>query len=79
MRHAGRCRATVRLRFEPDVLDVEVVDDGRGPEAANGAGRGRGLAGMRERVGVLGGRLETGPGQDGAGFRVHARLPAGPP
>jgi signal transduction histidine kinase len=76
MRHAGRCRATVRVRFDADTLDVEVVDDGRGPGEANGAaGVGRGLVGIRERVAVLGGRLETGPGRDGSGFRVHASLP----
>jgi signal transduction histidine kinase len=29
---------------------------------------------MAERVALLGGRLETGPG-DGGGFRLHALLP----
>ncbi|MEV4386915.1 sensor histidine kinase, partial [Micromonospora sp. NPDC049580] len=39
---------------------------------------GHGLAGMRERVAALGGRLTTGPRPDG-GFRVWARLPVEPP
>jgi signal transduction histidine kinase len=37
---------------------------------------GHGLDGMRERVRLLGGSLETGPGDDG-GYRVAARLPIG--
>ena len=73
MKHAGPCRATVRLRYEPEALDVEVVDDGRGPGPTDGAGRG--LAGMRERTAVLGGRLEAGPAAGGRGFAVRARLP----
>jgi hypothetical protein len=52
-------------------LDIEVVDDGRGP-ATTGPG-GRGLIGMRERVSMHGGRLEIGARPDG-GFRVHAQL-----
>ena len=38
--------------------------------------RGRGLAGMRERVALFDGKLETGPLPDG-GFAVHAILPLG--
>ncbi|MBN0041204.1 two-component sensor histidine kinase [Cellulosimicrobium cellulans] len=38
---------------------------------------GRGLAGLRERVRVLDGDLETGPTPDG-GFRVRARIPTAP-
>jgi signal transduction histidine kinase len=39
-------------------------------------GVGRGLAGMRERVALFDGRLETGSLPDG-GFAVHAILPLG--
>ena len=35
------------------------------------------MAGMRERVSLYGGELETGSTADG-GFRVRARLPAEP-
>ncbi|BEL02333.1 histidine kinase [Actinoplanes sichuanensis] len=49
---------------------------GRGGPAP-GAAHGHGLIGMRERALACGGTLETGPGPDGRGFRVHADLPAG--
>jgi signal transduction histidine kinase len=78
LRHADARRACVDLAFDADALVIRVADDGRGPRAArpgatNGGG-GQGLVGMRERVTVLGGRLETGPAPDG-GFTVEARLP----
>jgi len=77
LRHAGAHRATVRLGGTRGLLLVEVVDDGRGPDASRV--RGHGLVGMRERAAVYGGSLDAGPGAVG-GFRVAARLPydAGP-
>ncbi len=42
----------------------------------NGGGHGHGLAGMRERVALLGGSLSAGPAPDG-GFVVSAVLPTG--
>jgi signal transduction histidine kinase len=72
-RHAAGSRVGVSLRYEPDAVDVAVVDDG-GVPTPDGRGGGRGLLGMRERVAVFAGTLETGPSPDG-GFAVHARLP----
>jgi signal transduction histidine kinase len=75
LRHADATRADVTVRSLPGVLEVDVVDDGRGAVAAPTAGAaGRGIAGMRERAAMLGGTLDAGPLPDG-GFRVHARLP----
>jgi signal transduction histidine kinase len=72
-RHAGGARASVQLRYAPDALMVQVDDDGDG-SAAQPAGSGLGLIGMRERVSALGGRLHAGP-QARGGFQVRAELP----
>lgn len=72
LKHAGPATARVTLRHDADGVDILVEDDGRGPRG--GETPGHGLIGMRERVAVYGGTLETGPLPTG-GFRVHARLP----
>jgi signal transduction histidine kinase len=74
LKHAGPASARVAVRYMPDELAVEVVDDGRGAEAAPNGGHG--LIGMRERVTVYGGRLETG-NRDAGGYAVRVRLPLG--
>ncbi|HET6297329.1 MAG TPA: sensor histidine kinase, partial [Kribbella sp.] len=88
MKHAGTgATAEVSVCFRPAELSLEVRDDGRaapgddslGPDSLTGddgltdAG-GNGLRGMRERVKLLGGRLEAGPAPEG-GFVVRATLP----
>ena len=73
LRHAAAEHATVTLRFDPEAVSVDVLDDGSAPPSAGG-GNGRGLIGMRERVTTFGGQLEAGPDNAG-GFRVSARLP----
>ena len=62
------------VRYEPGALGLEIVDDGRGVNGRSEGRSGHGLVGMRERVAVYGGTLETGP-KPGGGFRVAARLP----
>jgi signal transduction histidine kinase len=58
------------------------VENGGAPAARASlealGGSGRGLAGLRERVGVLGGEVTAGR-RDGGGFVVRARIPAGRP
>jgi signal transduction histidine kinase len=79
LRHAGPASAVVTVRYEPDRLLVEVLDDGRGGEKSDGEaepGGGHGIGGMRERALALGGTLEAGPDPRG-GFRVCASLPVG--
>jgi signal transduction histidine kinase len=72
-KHAGEAaRAQITLRYGAEALEIDVVDDG--PGAGKASGGGHGLIGMRERVAVFGGNLETGPRQ-GGGFAVRAVLP----
>jgi signal transduction histidine kinase len=72
LKHAGPARAQVIVRYRPDELELEVRDDGAGN--GNGGGSGHGLAGMRERVGIYGGQLESGR-LPGGGYALRARLP----
>ena len=55
------------------MLEVEVVDDGRGA-AAKPASAGHGLIGMRERAAIVGGVVEAGSASE-SGFAVRALLP----
>ncbi|MEU8886345.1 histidine kinase [Streptomyces sp. NPDC048442] len=80
VRHAPGAVTRVSVRAEDLDLLVLIVN-GPAPEPtsrveAKGAG-GHGLVGMRERVRLTGGTLDTGPLPDG-GFRVAARLPLTP-
>ena len=65
-------RAHVTLTYAEPTIILHVTDDGRGePRAANGAGHG--LAGMRERAAVFGGRVDAGP-QPHGGWQVRVIL-----
>lgn len=72
LQHAGPARAQVSIRCHDRTVEIEVVDNGGGPPATRRVG-GSGLAGMRERVALHGGRFEAGSRPDG-GFRIHAIL-----
>jgi signal transduction histidine kinase len=73
LKHAGASRADVHLRYRPDELEVEVIDDGRGNHGPSSPG-GLGLIGMRERAALHGGHLTAGPAA-GGGFAVRVTLP----
>ena len=80
LKHSGAGRAEVHLGYEPGQLHLQVHDDGKGAAFPAPDGRGdphaggHGLVGMRERVAVFGGTIETGSAP-GGGYRVSARLP----
>ncbi|MFC7404502.1 sensor histidine kinase [Georgenia alba] len=76
LRHAGAGRASVRAVLEGETVHLRVEDDGTGSRGQDlGAADGQGIAGMRERAALLGGRLEAGD-RPGGGFVVTAALPA---
>jgi signal transduction histidine kinase len=76
IRHAHAHHATVTLGYSTDALEVTVLDDGTGPNGDHGDGDGgHGLVGMRERVALFGGELETGRRSYGNGYRVRALVP----
>ncbi|MFI5567226.1 sensor histidine kinase [Streptomyces sp. NPDC051740] len=73
--HGGATR--VEVRHSERQITVEVGTDGSGtPVSSSPGGSGRGLAGLRERVDVLGGDFSAGP-ETGGGFVVRARIPTG--
>ena len=72
-KHAAAKRVEVIVRYSSDAVDVEVSDDGDGSGTEGGSGRG--LAGLRERVALLGGSFVAGPRAHG--FALRVRLPLG--
>lgn len=75
VKHAGASFVTISLGRSDGRVTVVVEDDGRGFEALGTvAGGGLGLVGMRERLGLLGGRLSVDSTQ-GAGTTIVAEVP----
>jgi signal transduction histidine kinase len=72
LKHAGPTQAGVVVGYRPGSLRLRIYDEGHGrlPAVLEGCG----LAGMRQRAALLGGRIAVGPGLDG-GFRVAVDLP----
>ena len=73
LKHAGQASAAVRLRYGPEALELEITDDGGGIPATVPGG-GHGLAGMRERVILYGGKFDAAA-RPGGGFAVRVLLP----
>jgi len=75
VKHAGPAKATVTLKYLPDMLELDISDNGKG-KTTNSEKKpgGRGIIGMKERASLHGGKLETG-NMPGGGFFVRAKLP----
>jgi len=78
LKHARGSRTVVCVRYGERGIAVEVGTDGPGRPAAVASVSGRGLAGLRERVGALGGEFSADR-QAGGGFLVRAHIPTGEP
>ncbi|MDU0299475.1 MULTISPECIES: sensor histidine kinase [unclassified Streptomyces] len=80
MKYAAGQATRILLRYGDEHLGIEVTTDG--PVSAPvrrepGPAGGRGLAGLRARVAMLGGELNAGPRPEG-GFEVRATIPSRP-
>ena len=73
LKHAGPARAWVQICWSEEELRIEVANTGR----TSVTGTGYGHAGMREHVRLYGGRVESGPRDEG-GYVVRAFVPIGP-
>ena len=79
-KHAYAYRVWVTLEYENGVVSLVVQDDGKGfaeqtVKQGSTQAKGMGLPGMRERLELLGGWLET-HSDPGHGVRLVARIPA---
>ena len=75
LKHADASRLDCTIGYDDGAICIDVVDDGRTRRSDLPQPGGRhGLIGMRERVAVYGGTLETGPLPE-RGYRVTATLP----
>jgi len=72
LKHARASHADVTVRYHPEEVEVEVLDDGAGTATSDGLGHG--LVGIRERVKIYGGEMNAGTAPAG-GFVLSARLP----
>ncbi|GAA3448921.1 sensor histidine kinase [Dactylosporangium matsuzakiense] len=73
-KHAPGAAVRVRLSYAPSQVEVEVCDNGSASRSElDFTGAGYGLAGLRERAELLGGKLDAGPVDEG--FRVWLTIP----
>jgi signal transduction histidine kinase len=75
-RHSKSTHAAVRLRYLPDAVVLEVEDDGVG-FGNTARSHGMGLVSMRERAGLVNGRLELLE-RSGGGALVRLTVPLSP-
>lgn len=73
VRHSSAQHCRVRISTDGAMLQLRIEDDGCGLPAG-GAPRGCGLLGIAERLDMVGGRLEIGPGP-GHGLHLQVSLP----
>jgi signal transduction histidine kinase len=74
VKHARARRVSILLARKEGAVKAVVEDDGRGFDPADLADDGFGLVGMRERLALLGGRLEVESGPE-TGTTIAAEVP----
>jgi len=73
VKHASASRVEVSVRQEGGRIEIAIHDDGGGFDPAASSG-GRGLTGMRERIELLGGRIDV-TSAPGDGTEIAASVP----
>ena len=76
VKHARARHVSILLARQNGAIKVVVEDDGQGFDTSGEAPDGFGLVGMRERLALLGGRLEVESGEE-SGTTVAAEVPIG--
>jgi signal transduction histidine kinase len=73
-KHAPGGKILVELAFEPELVRLQITNDGATePAALTHTGAGLGLVGMRERAAAVGGAVEAGPAA--GGWSVTVTIP----
>jgi signal transduction histidine kinase len=74
-KHAHASKVLVRLRYEDDLLELVVLDNGSGTSRSESDNQqvGFGLIGLRERMELLGGQVTYGPDEP-TGYRVTIKV-----
>ena len=75
VKHASASQIEVAVREAGGRIEIAVRDDGAGFDPAASTG-GRGLTGMRERIELLGGKIDVSS-KPGAGTEISASVPLG--
>jgi two-component system, NarL family, sensor histidine kinase LiaS len=78
-RHSQATSLALHLTIEKDQLNMIIADNGQGFDLQQAAGKGIGLASMRERIENLGGQLSVESGPDGTRLSGFVPLLLQPP
>lgn len=74
IKHASGASIDIGVSYAPALLGLRIDDSGGVAGQTAASGNGKGLIGLKERVGVHGGTVEAGPRALG-GYRVRVQLP----
>ena len=74
VKHAGAQSVSIIIARKPGSVSVLVEDDGTGFDPESALNGGLGLVGMRERIGLVGGRFNV-ESRPGSGTTLVAEVP----
>ena len=75
VKHANASTVTLRLRYDSEILILEIEDDGKGIGQPEGHRHGNGLNNIRKRATAAGGTCDFLPGNGGKGTLVRLCIP----